>query len=403
MPRTARSIVVVLALTLLAVAPTGFAAAASVPTAVAATEDEVTWSVEPLQNAEGLRRSFEYSVDPGTQIVDSIVITNQGENEAEFLIYATDAINEVDTGAFSLLKRDEPPTDSGAWITTASEKITLGAGLQATVPFNLLVPSDATPGDHVAGIVAAVLTTGETDGAAVILEQRVGARVYLNVSGPVETGVELSGVTSGYTAEINPFAPGAISVSYDVRNIGNVRTDVRQKLEITGPFGIPLGELQPEPLTELLPRQTVRVDTDVTGIAALLLAWSTVTAVPGAIGTATEPLDDGAELDAPAAPTVAATPAPTGAETPAPTSTSDAVTETETASEAIEFVPVSTTVLSLAISWTLLALVIFALVIIWFIWSYVSSTRERMYLAIDEAAATAREEALAGSDGTPKP
>jgi hypothetical protein len=375
------------------------AAAATIPTAPAATDDVVTWSVEPLQTPEGLRRSFEYSVDPGTQIQDSVVITNQGATSAEFLIYATDAVNEVDTGAFSLLKRDETPTDVGGWITTASEKLTIEPGMQAIVPFNLLVPSDATPGDHVAGIVASVLTSGDTDGAAVVLEQRVGARVYLNVSGPTESGVELSGVTSGYTAELNPFAPGTVNASWEVRNTGNLRVDVRQTLQVTGPFGIPLGELQPEPITELLPRQTVRVQTDVPAIMALLLAWSTVTAVPGEIGSAKEPLESAAEK--PDQPTLA--PTETAEATPTATPTSEAVQDTDVVgeSDSSDFEPVSATVTTVAISWTLLAVVVLVLVLIYFIWSYVSGTRERMYLAIDEAAAAAREEALSASDEKP--
>ncbi len=411
MTRTPTRIVVALALAVLAFTPAGIAAAGTLPSAPAATDDAITWSVEPLQTADGLRRSFEYTVDPGTQIVDSVVVTNQGTTSAEFLIYATDAINEAETGAFSLLKREEAPTDSGAWITTASEKVTIEPGMQAVIPFNLLVPSDATPGDHVAGIVASVLTSGETDGAAVVLEQRVGARVYLNVTGPVESGVELSGVTSGYTAELNPFAPGEVSVSYDVRNTGNVRLDVRQKLQITGPFGIPLGEVTPDPITELLPRQSIRVHADVPAVTALLLAWSTVTAVPGDIGSATIPLEEEEELTGPAAPTVAPsadpsgsaapTSTPTESATPTPTSTSDAITDVVTDGDALEFVPVTSTVTSVAISWTMLALIVFALVLVYFIWSYVAGTRERMYLAIDEAAAAAREEALAATDEKP--
>ena len=222
MPRLVPRIVVALSAVLLAFLPV--AAVASTPPALVQADDgTVTWSVEPAATPEGNRASFQYSVDPGTQIVDNVLVSNHGETSIDFTIYATDAINEPDTGAFSLLKADETPTDVGSWITTASDKLTLAAGQQADVPFNLLVPSDATPGDHVAGIVASVQTTGESNGATVVLDQRVGARVYLKVSGPVQSGVEVSGVTSGYTAELNPFAPGSVSVSYDVRNSGNLR------------------------------------------------------------------------------------------------------------------------------------------------------------------------------------
>lgn len=403
MSRIARTSLAALFALTLALSPVALSTlgAAAAPTASAA-DGEITWSVEPSPTSEGQRRTFEYSVDPGTQIVDSVLITNQGTTTADFLIYATDAINEVDTGAFGLLKRDETPTDVGAWISLASEKLTLDPGMQATVPFNLLVPSDAAPGDHVAGIVASVLTQGTDDGAAVTLEQRVGARVYLTVSGVREASAEVSGVTSAYSASWNPFGPGELTARYDVTNTGNIRLDVNQAVIVTGPFGIPLGEIEPEPISELLPRQTVRVSATLPSIAALLLAWSTVTVLPGEVGSAgkVDPLESSVEsTDAPT-PTSAESAASDSATATADDATAAGSTVSDTVvtdADTVEFVPVSSTVATPAISWTLAAIIVLVIAIIYLIARYVSGTRERMYLAIDEAAAAAREEALAGS------
>lgn len=389
--RIARPVFAAFVALTLALSPAALSALGAVTTASAAADGEVTWSVEPVAGGEGKRRTFEYSVDPGTQIVDSVVITNRGATAADFVIYATDAMNEFETGAFGLLKSDETPVDAGAWITTASETLTLQPGTEAIVPFNLLVPSDAAPGDHVAGIVAAVLTKGEQDGAAVTLEQRVGARVYLTVSGVPDAGVEASGVTAGFNAALNPFAPGDVDLSYTVSNTGNVRLDVNQSVAVTGPFGIPLAEFTPEPMTDLLPRQQVRVQVQIPAVLALFLTWSNIELVPGAIGTAGVVADPDAEP----------TPTSTDSATPAAddaAATDAAVTDTVVTGDesAIEYVPASSSVMSLSISWTLLALVLLAIAIVFLIVRYVSGTRERMYLAIDEAAAAAREEAMAG-------
>lgn len=380
-----------LALSPLAGSAFGFAPA---PTAVAADGD-ITWSVQPAPTADGGRRTFDYTTDPGTQINDTVLVTNQGTTAAEFLIYATDARNELETGAFGLLKREEKPIDAGAWITTDIDKITLQPGTEASIPFTVLVPSDATPGDHVGGIVASVLTTGDQDGAAVVLEQRVGARVYLTVSGIPDVGVETSGFLAGFTPELNPFAAGTMSVTYDVRNTGNLRMDVNQKLQISGPFSIPLGEFTPEPISNILPRQTVRVTSQVPAIAALLLAWSTVTLAPGAIGTAGTAIGDSPTAGASSAPTSPAAADPVVAD---PAAAPDApVVETE---EALEFLPVSSSAFSLAVSWTLLALVVIVILAIFLVYRYVTGTRDRLYDAIDEAAEAARAEALNGSGGT---
>lgn len=376
----------------LVLAPLVLPALGATASASPSAEGEITWSVEPAATGEGKRDAFEYSVDPGTQIVDSVVITNRGESAADFIIYATDAMNEFDTGAFGLLKRDETPVDAGAWITTADETLTLQPGTEAVVPFNLLVPSDAAPGDHVAGIVAAVLTKGEQDGAAVTLEQRVGARVYLTVSGVPDAGVDVSGVTTAFAPSLNPFAPGDVDLSYTVSNTGNTRLDVNQAVTVTGPFGIPLAEFTPEPMSDLLPRQSVRVEAHIPSVFAAVLAWANIELEPGAIGTAGAADDSDPE----------ATPAPTDSATPA---ADGSVTDTVVTGDesAIEYLPASASVMTVAVSWTLLALVILAIAIVFFIVRYVSGTRERMYLAIDEAAAAAREEALAGrAEGTEK-
>lgn len=395
---------VLLALALAAVPVLGAGAVESL-----STEGEVTWSVEPLPTPDGQRRTFEYAVDPGTQIVDSVVITNLGETSAEFLIYATDAINEPDTGAFGLLERDAEPTDVGGWITLASETLTIEPGQQATVPFNLLVPSDAAPGEHVAGIVASVLTIGENeDGSEVTLEQRVGARVYLNVSGAATAGVEIRGITSSYTPELNPFAPGTVSVSFDVANTGNQRLDAVPTLSITGPFGIPLGEFNPEAVTELLPRQSVRVTADVPAIAALALVFTTVTVVPGPVGSAAEAAEESVETDedGEGEETPAATPTADPTATAEPTTESEPTADSETvvggdedvivvSEDQLVFEPVSESAPALAVSWTLLALLVLVGGGVYLLWRYMTGTRERLYQAIDEAAEAARQNAAA--------
>lgn len=374
--RASLTLVIALAVTLV---PFATAAAVTLPTAPRAAGD-IEWSVEPVQTSDGARRAFEYSVDPGTQIIDSVVITNVGDTSAEFLVYATDAINVPETGAFGLLERDDAPTDVGSWITTDTDAITIDPGMQATVPFNLLIPSDATPGEHVAGIIASVVTDGESEGAAVELEQRVAARVYLTVSGAIESGLEIEGISSGFNPELNPFAPGELDLSYTVRNSGNVRVDVVQNVVVTGPFGIQLATFTPEPFRELLPRQTVRVETTIPAIIALLAVSTSVEVTPGPVGST-----DAASEETPAdeAPVVAEE-----ADPAAPVVDEEVIVD----DLAVEYTPVSESTWTFAVSPSMLALVVLIIVLGYLVWRYVTGTRERLYLAIDEATAAAREE-----------
>ena len=367
----------------------GLGAVASPVGPLQMAEGDVTWSVQPANTLNGTRTQFEYSTDPGTQVVDYIVVSNLGETPAQFAIYATDATNDVDTGAFGLLPSNEPPTDLGAWITMDVESITIEPGQKSTIPFNLLIPSDATPGDHVAGIIASITSSTESEGTTVNLEQRVGARMYLRVSGEVAASAEISGVTTSFTPELNPFAFGQMTVGYSVRNTGNVRMDVNQQVRITGPFGIPLAELTPEPLSELLPRQTVNVATEIPQIAALFLAFSDITVEPGPLGTAGASGDEGAEEN----------PAPQSTDAaPEAASTSAPPIDASNLDDTVDFVAVEASSTAFAISWTLLALIVVISSVALLAVRYVSNTREQMYAAIDEATAAAREDALATAE-----
>lgn len=338
----------------------------------------LSWSVAPSATAEGPRPTFEYAVDPGTEIKDTFVITNEGTVAADFSVYATDAINDFETGSLGLLPRNEPPNDLGSWITTDVAELRLEPGSRATVPFTILIPSDASPGDHAAGVLASTLTSGDTDGSAVVLDQRVGARVNMRVSGPLAPAVEVSALTSSFAPSLNPFAAGDADVDYAVRNNGNIRLDVTQKLDIVGPFGISLGQVTPEPVENLLPGQAASVKADVSGVGALFLAWSTVRLVPGPVGSAAAPANDPDAVADPAAP----------------------VEETIDPNAAVEFAPASATTMSLAVSWTLLALIVILLVVIFFVTRYVRVTRERYWAAIDQAEMDAR---LQSEDGSARP
>lgn len=330
--------------------------------------EEVTWAVEPAdRDGRDDRVAFAYAVDAGTQIRDFVVITNFSGATSEFTVYATDAITDFDTGAFGLKPVDVAPDDLGAWITTDVSKVTLAPGQAAVVPFEVLVPSDATPGDHAAGIIASITIAGtDESGQAINLEQRVASRVYLRVSGTTVAAVEATGLVAGYAPEWNPFGGGTANVDYAVTNTGNLRVDVAQEVIVRGPFGIELAVLEADPVRNLLPGHARHMRVETGGIPPILLLFGVVTLTPG------EPTD---------------TIAQSGGERAA--TGRDAPPRTEP-----EYFPVTAETMTGAISWTLLLLVLLVGVLIWLGWRYVTVTRERMFDAIDEAEEAARREAL---------
>ncbi|WP_187270586.1 hypothetical protein [Lacisediminihabitans profunda] len=361
------SLAIVLAMGL-ALAPlaSAFASATTVGS-VAADPNPARWSVQAANSSgpDG-RESFAYAVNPGTQINDYVAVSNQGTTAQTFTLYGTDAVNEYATGAFSLLPSSTPPKDSGSWVKLSQPTVTLQPGIQARIPFTMLVPSDATPGDHTAGIVASV-TQKSTDkkGKTIVLEERVGARIYLDVSGALTPRVAAVGVVSGFTSPWNPFGGGSSGVDYAVTNVGNSRVDVTQTVSIRGLFGIPLATFDAGRLRNVLPGQSVHTKLDRSGIAPLFLLWSTVTLKPIA------PTDRVAQSSLRKADGSPAT--PRGPAT---------------------YKTVSSETLTGAIPWTLLVLVLVLVGAVYLLARYVAHTRERLYEAIDAASADAREKAL---------
>lgn len=361
MNRTPPALAAVLALGL-ALAPALSATAADAPPAGPA----ITWSVQ-ASGATGNdgRLSFAYGVDPGTEIDDFVAVSNRGTTKQTFNIYGTDGVNQFDSGAFSLLPAAQKPKDMGSWITTKVGKVTIAAGQTAIIPFAILVPSDATPGDHTGGVIASVTTAASGKKSGVGIDQRVAARVYLRVSGGPISKVAATGVVTGFAPAWNPFGGGNAAVDYDVRNNGNVREDVAQSVVLSGPFGIDLGKVTGTSVRNLLPGQSTHVHQQVSGIAPLLLLFANVKLTPSAptdlIGQS-KLRDQTGKLLPPL---------------PEP-----------------KFAAVTASALTAAISWTLLLIVIVLIALIILVVRYVRTTRERMFDAIDAATEQAHRDAL---------
>jgi len=224
--------------------------------AQAASPAPAIWSVAPATptGPDGERGRFEFSdLAPGDTVTDLVAVQNRGETGLSLLVYASDARNTAD-GGFDLLPADEAPTGVGAWVRVENEEIVLGPGEQTVVPFTLTVPENATPGEHVGGIVAALVvpSTG-SDGAVIDVHYRVGARIYLRVDGPLEPRLEIEDVTARYEGGLNPLELGDLQVGWTVRNTGNVRLGGTHAVRVTAPLGITLATQRLDDLPELLP------------------------------------------------------------------------------------------------------------------------------------------------------
>jgi hypothetical protein len=269
--RACAALVATLLASLLAVVPLSFAAPVSAqepspPSGEAtATSGPLTWSLKP-STAQGpdARPHFVYDARPGQTVEDVVAVTNYSDSPLRLDLYAADGFTP-DDGGFDLRQRGEVPTDVAAWVTVRSPQVDVAARSTVLVPLVLVVPENATPGDHVGGVVASFTTT-VTDGSGqqVAVENRVGSRIYLRVDGPLEPRLEIVDLRAGYDGTLNPVGQGAVDVSFTVVNTGNIRLSGQQVVTVTGPFGVELGRVVLADVPELLPgarqEQVGRID-----------------------------------------------------------------------------------------------------------------------------------------------
>ncbi|WP_416973351.1 WxL protein peptidoglycan domain-containing protein [Streptomyces sp. 4F14] len=230
--------------------------------APARAADNGSWSVYPASTAVAARPYFFVSADPGHTVRDKVVVANKTDQPMKFRLYAADAYNTARDGGFAVKSVGEKMLGVGAWARLPESAVTVPARGTVTVPFTIQVPEGAEPGDHPGAIVALDEKVQKGGGGVALGVQRaVGARVYLQVTGPSLPALAVEDVRIDQDRPLVPgFGDSTATVSYTLHNTGNVTLDPRVRLKATGLFGRTLlnRELTKVP-AELLPGQSVRL------------------------------------------------------------------------------------------------------------------------------------------------
>ncbi len=197
------------------------------------------------------RSRFTYEAGPGQEISDCYLVENTGSAPQRVSVYATDAFN-TEAGDFALLDAAAAPTDAGSWVIledgSAKMQFDLGAGQSRAVRFALTVPADAGPGDHAGGLIVSAQTPSDQ----LVVDRRVGTRMYVRVPGDLQSLLNITGMTATYAPTLNPL-DGAARVTLTVTNQGNVALAPTLVLSAKSFFGSDLTERRLENLDELLP------------------------------------------------------------------------------------------------------------------------------------------------------
>lgn len=231
-----------------------------------ATADDTPWTVHAADGEFGADRdNYSYALDPGGRLADGLVVVNNGTTPLDLAVYAADAFT-TSTGGLDLRTSDQKPTDVGAWVHPGKNHVTVQPGQSTDVPFTVSVPANATPGDHLGGIVTALTQNGT--------ERRVGLRLQLRVGGDLKPNLSVEDLDVRYSG-------GDATLTYTVHNTGNAILAARQSASVSGPFGTWLtnaARIADSP--PLLPGERWRVSVPVHDVTPAVRLTGTVTLVP---------------------------------------------------------------------------------------------------------------------------
>ena len=181
------------------------------------------------QNDPVSRAWFQISLNPNEKYASEVTVFNKTNQEKSITLYGVDATTTSD-GVFSLKQKNEN-TDMGEWIHTDLSTVIIPPQEKVTVPFSIIVPANATPGDHTAGIVAQESTQSAVENLnGVNIVSRVGVRVYARISGK-----EVEQLQFGNLNVDNLMTPDVISLP--INNQGNTNQKVESTFAVLGISG----------------------------------------------------------------------------------------------------------------------------------------------------------------------
>lgn len=244
-------------------------AVASVAVASAGAASNGLWSVFPTTAPGQPPQAYlTPELTPGTATFGSVTVDNFTEAPLTVDLYAADAFNTSD-GALSLRRQIDPQYGIGRWLHLATSLLVVPPRGAAAVPFVIVTPRNATPGDHVGGIVAEETTGTRARAGSVPITvlEAVGVRIYAQVRGPLRPKLSISHASMTLERPLASQFGGAVTatVRLRVRDAGNTVLTPRVRVSLRSPFGS-TGRTVAATLPQLLPGAAVTPSLRIPGV-----------------------------------------------------------------------------------------------------------------------------------------
>ena len=216
------------------------ASASQLITAAGAPHAPFQFSAEPYAPPNAQQRAqFSYELQPGHQILDQFVVKNLSAADESFLIYGEDATNVSATGGYGFEQRAQMHnTAVGLWTTVGLTRLTVPRGKEVIETFQLSIPSNASPGDHVGGVVVEEVKAppAQSTPVGVNVVLRVAIPMYVHVVGQSFPALTIENLTVFHESPAFPYVSSSrVAVRFDLVNTGNVIFDPQSvTVSITG-------------------------------------------------------------------------------------------------------------------------------------------------------------------------
>jgi hypothetical protein len=172
------------------------------------------------------------TIAPGGTFHDYVRLGNPNTDSVDLIVSGVDGVTATPSGAV-YANRTDPVHKAGAWVTPDQTQLTLAAGQEAQVGFTVRVPSNATPGDHLAGV--AVENAHPTPGSgqiSITSVVRTVVGVLVKVPGQAAFDLEVG------AASILPLtAQGLASIVVQLTDSGRLLGHPSLTVTLSGPNG----------------------------------------------------------------------------------------------------------------------------------------------------------------------
>jgi hypothetical protein len=214
---------------------------------LAYAEGKVSFGIRPTRAHQDIPESqsyFIHTLAPGASTSDLALVMNNGDAPITLKLYAADAATAINGGTAFAAEGAET-NGVGRWLGLWMKELSLQPGEERAVPFAISVPTDASPGQHVAGLVVEAVTSNADAGngstqtrLTVNVVRRAGVAVLIEVPGPRMAWLQITGLCLRQQD-----GDHGATFEFAVRNTGNVYLQGQGSLVIGASDGLKLASI----------------------------------------------------------------------------------------------------------------------------------------------------------------